>query len=135
MADESPMNPPSSHILTINGGSSSIKFALYEVNDPLKRKLDGKIDRIGLSGTNLMYNETGSKQQEPLSIAASDHKSAANALIDWLQQLDEFTSVTALGHRVVHGMKHIQPEVITQELLDELDRIRPYDPDHLPREI
>jgi acetate kinase len=32
-------------------------------------------------------------------------------------------------------MKHIQPEIVTQELLDELHRIRPYDPDHLPREI
>jgi acetate kinase len=32
-------------------------------------------------------------------------------------------------------MKHIQPEVVSQELLDELHRIRPYDPDHLPREI
>jgi acetate kinase len=32
-------------------------------------------------------------------------------------------------------MKHIQPEIVTQALLDELHRIRPYDPDHLPREI
>jgi acetate kinase len=32
-------------------------------------------------------------------------------------------------------MKHIQPEIVTQDLLDELHRIRPYDPDHLPREI
>src|ERR1039457_312946 len=41
----------------------------------------------------------------------------------------------AVGHRVVHGMKHTAPEVVTQELLDELHRIRPYDPEHLPREI
>jgi len=135
MTDEPPMKPPSPYILTINGGSSSIKFALYEVSDPLERKLNGKIDRIGLSGINLTYNETGPKQQETLSIAASDHKSAANALIDWLEKQEDFSSVVALGHRVVHGMTHLQPEVITQDLLDELDRIRPYDPDHLPREI
>ena len=47
----------------------------------------------------------------------------------------EFSSVRAVGHRVVHGMNHIKPETITQELLDELHRIAPYDPDHLPREI
>jgi len=35
----------------------------------------------------------------------------------------------------VHGMQHTAPELVTQELLDELHRIRPYDPDHLPREI
>ena len=129
------MKPANPHILTINGGSSSIKFALYEVGDPLKRKLNGKIDRIGLSGTNLTYNATARNHKESLSITASDHRSAANVLIDWLQKQDEFSAVVALGHRVVHGMKHIQPEIVTQDLLDELHRISPYDPDHLPREI
>ena len=40
-------------LLTINGGSSSIRFALYEEGEPLRRLLDGKVDRVGLSGTNL----------------------------------------------------------------------------------
>ena len=43
------MKPPNSGILTINGGSSSIKFALYRDGEPLKRGLYGKIDRIGLN--------------------------------------------------------------------------------------
>jgi len=72
---------------------------------------------------------------ESLNLAAADHRSAANFLIDWLEARPDFASVKAIGHRVVHGMKHIQPEVVTQDLLDELHRIRPYDPDHLPREI
>ncbi|MGD0744538.1 MAG: acetate/propionate family kinase [Verrucomicrobiota bacterium] len=122
-------------ILTINGGSSSIKFALYQVGEPLKRWLDGKIDRIGLNGTNLVFKDPIRNQQDSRSVAVSDHKSAANFLIDWLEKQNGFESVRAVGHRVVHGMKHIQPEVVTQELLDELHRIRPYDPDHLPREI
>jgi acetate kinase len=46
-----------------------------------------------------------------------------------------FASVKAVGHRVVHGMTHSAPERITQELLDELRRITPYDPEHLPLEI
>jgi acetate kinase len=122
-------------ILTINGGSSSIKFALYQVGDPLQRTFYGKVDRIGLSGTSLTFSDSTGKQRERHSIAASDHRSAANVLIDWLAKQAGFASVGALGHRVVHGMKHIQPEIVTQELLDELQRIRPYDPDHLPREI
>jgi len=129
------MKTANQHILTINGGSSSIKFALYEVSDPLRRKLNGKIDRIGLSGTNLMFKDGAGNPKDSLSIAASDHRSAVNVLIDWLQKQDEFSAVVALGHRVVHGMKHIQPEIVTQDLLDELHRISPYDPDHLPREI
>jgi len=129
------VNSTDSHILCINGGSSSIKFALYQVGQPLKRKLYGGIDRIGVSGTNLTCNGPNGDPMESHSVVASDHKSAANALIDWLQELDEFPSVEALGHRVVHGMNHTQPEIITQELLVELHRIVPYDPDHLPREI
>jgi acetate kinase len=122
-------------ILTINGGSSSIKFALYRVEEPLQRKLYGKVDRIGLSGTNLTFHDPDGKPQAARSLAAADHKSAANFLIDWLEKQNGFESVLAVGHRVVHGMKHTAPELVSQELLDELHRIRPYDPEHLPREI
>jgi acetate kinase len=40
-----------------------------------------------------------------------DHKSAANSLIDWLEKQIDFKSVKAVGHRVVHGMKHTEPEI------------------------
>ena len=129
------MKPANPRILTINGGSSSIKFALYQAGEPLKRGLHGTVDRIGLSGTNLAFNDPATNQQSTRSLAAIDHTSAANALIDWLEELNCFESVEAVGHRVVHGMQHTAPELVTQELLDELHRIRPYDPDHLPREI
>jgi len=129
------MKPSQTCILTINGGSSSIKFALYQTGELLKRWLYGKVDRIGLPGTNLTSNDLTQNQQDSHSIAASDHRSAANFLIDWLEEQDGFASVGAVGHRVVHGMKHTEPERVTQELLGELHRISPYDPDHLPREI
>ncbi|CAN5751889.1 acetate/propionate family kinase [soil metagenome] len=122
-------------VLTINGGSSSIRFALYQVGEPLKRGLYGKVDRIGLSGTNLTFTDPDGKPQGSLSLTAADHKSAVNFLIDWLEEKSGFESVRAVGHRVVHGMKHTAPEVVTQELLDELHRISPYDPEHLPREL
>jgi acetate kinase len=129
------MKPADSQILTINGGSSSIKFALYAAVRPLKRGLYGTVDRIGLSGTNLMFHDTDGKPQACLKLIAADHKSAANSLLDWLETQPDFASVKAVGHRVVHGMKHTAPEIVSQQLLDELHRISPYDPDHLPREI
>ena len=129
------MKPTNSYILTINGGSSSIKFSLYGAVNPLKRGLYGKVDRIGMSGTNLTFNEPTKKQPESCNLAVADHKSAANALIDWLEKQIDFKSVKAVGHRVVHGMKHTEPEIVTKKLLDELCRISPNDPDHLPREI
>ncbi len=122
-------------VLTINGGSSSIKFALYQVGEPLQRGLYGKVDRIGLNGTNLTFTDPDGSPQASLGLTAADHKSAANSLIEWLENQNGFASVRAVGHRVVHGMKHTAPERVTQELLDELHRISPYDPEHLPLEI
>ncbi len=122
-------------VLTINGGSSSLRFALFRVGEPLRRQSSGLIDRIGLKGVELAFSEPAGSQPVKFPIAASDHRSAANLLIDWLQKRDLFASVGAVGHRVVHGMQHRKPERITHALLGELRRLRPYDPDHLPRDI
>lgn len=132
MMEESSARPC---ILTINAGSSSIKFALYPTGGPLKRSLHGKVDRIGLPGTTLTFNDPTRNQPDSLSAKASDHKSGADFLIDWLEVQTGFAAVKAVGHRVVHGMNYTAPERVTRELLDRLHRIRPYDPDHLPREI
>jgi len=122
-------------ILTINGGSSSIKFALYRANKPPERLLYGKIDRIGLKDSSLTFKSEKGDQEDTVKIEANNHQSAADFLIDWLEKQDGFSSVRAIGHRVVHGKNHTNPELITPELLDELHLITPYDPDHLPEEI
>ncbi|MEP6823120.1 MAG: acetate/propionate family kinase, partial [Chthoniobacterales bacterium] len=122
-------------VLTINGGSSSIKFALYRVGEPLERGLHGKIDRIGSSGTKLALNAPNENKKASLQLDAGDLKSAARFLIDWLEKQTDFHSVRAVGHRVVHGMQHTAPELVTAELLKELHRITPFDPEHLPGEI
>ena len=122
-------------ILTINGGSSSIRFAIYKAGEIPLRQLDGKIDRVGLSGTNWIVNDPARKSQVSRRIAAADHRAAVDFLLDWLGAHPSFESVKAAGHRVVHGMKHSEPERITPKLLAELRRITPYDPEHLPRQI
>jgi len=129
------MKPANPCILTINGGSSSIKFALYQAAEPLNRGLHGMVDRIGMSGTNLTFQLPGTDQRDSRSLDASDHKSAAKFLIDWLDEQHGFDTVRAVGHRVVNGMQHTSPELVTQEFLEELHSISPYDPDHLPGEI
>jgi acetate kinase len=122
-------------VLTLNGGSSSIRFAVYEAGDTPRGRLDGKIDRIGSSGTNLIVNDPAGTPQVPRRLAAADHRTAVGFLLDWLETHPVFASVKAAGHRVVHGMKHSDPERVTPKLLAELHRITPYAPDHLPREI
>jgi len=122
-------------ILSINSGSSSIKFALYRINEPLEQILYGKVDRIGVKGTSLDFNNLTKYKKGNLRIEISDHKSVANFLMDWLEKQVDFSLISGVGHRIVFGMKHTEPELITQKLLDELHRITTFDPDHLPAEI
>jgi acetate kinase len=93
------------------------------------------VDRVGLSGTNLSFKDSTGLSQDSRIIDLAHHPSAVAFLLDWLETQQVFASVKAVGHRVVHGMTHSAPERITQELLDELRRITPYDPEHLPLEI
>lgn len=118
-------------ILTINGGSSSIRFAIYDAGADPQKRLSAKLDRIGLPGTALHVGGTSTK----LKTVAGDHRTAVNFLLNWLAAEPQFASVVAVGHRIVHGMKHSEPEPVTTKLLAELRRITPFDPDHLPREI
>jgi acetate kinase len=129
------IKPVNSHILTINGGSSSIKFALYQTGEPLEQSFYGSVDRIGLPGTNLTFRDLTGNHKGSLILESSDTRSASNFLIDWLEEKIDFSLLSGVGHRVVFGMKHTQPELVTRELLNELYRISPYDMDHLPAEI
>ena len=122
-------------ILSLNAGSSSIRFAVYETGAGLQRRLDGKVQRIGLGGTHLIVNDAAGEPQPALKLAARDHRSAGVMLLEWLRTQPAFASVQAVGHRVVHGMKHSEPQRVTSKLLADLRRIIPYDPVHLPREI
>jgi acetate kinase len=120
-------------ILTINGGSSSIKFALYRVAPSLVRRLNGRIERIGLPDARFSVHDLVRDERTDRTIAAADHHAAADVLLEWLD--DHMEAVRAVGHRVVQGMEHTEPEVVTRRLLDDLHRMVDYDPAHLPYEI
>ena len=135
MTNQSDTKPTPASILAINGGSSSIKFALYQNGQPLVRLARGQIERIGLKDTKLTYDNEKENQRGSLNVVATDYKSTAEFLIDWLERQDGFSPFRAVGHRVVHGMNHTGPELVTPQMLDELHRIAPYDPDHMPNEI
>ena len=122
-------------VITINGGSSSIKFAIYEMTEKLQCKLSGAVNRIGFNNPEFTVKDSNSNIKNNLKIRASNFKEAAGYLIDWLEKQDGFERVSCIGHRIVHGMRHTRPERIDAELLKELNQIRDYDPDHLPAEI
>jgi acetate kinase len=100
------------HVLTINGGSSSVRYAFFETRDRPVRLFAGKLER--LAGTSAQ---------------------AVDAIMKKLQAESAYTAPDAIGHRIVHGMHHSAPERISPALLAELRKIVPYDPEHLPREL
>jgi acetate kinase len=122
------------NILTINAGSSSIRFALFEAARQPIRVLQGKLERIGSAEASMTAGRVGEVATR-VKIDAASPGSAIDSMLAWLDAQFSTSRPDAIGHRVVHGMLHSAPERVTPALLVELRSIAPYDPEHLPREI
>ena len=123
-------------VLAINGGSSSIKFALFEAGDPLQRILMGAVEGIGRPGSALRVKGPSSADNITRPLPALDHTVAVSALLDWLEERVGSDGLAGVGHRVVHGgPSYSEPRLVTADLLKELRRMSPFDPEHLPEEI
>ncbi len=123
-------------ILTINGGSSSLKFGLFDQTNLSARLLSGRIERIGSVKAHWVLCWTKGPREEVRPVDAPNQKAGIDLLIDWLAHEIGLSRITAIGHRIVHGgSRFSQPERVTDALIDELRRISPWDPDHLPGEI
>ena len=130
------MKPANPRVLTINGGSSSIKFALFEAGDSLRRILDGVIERIGLPEATLRVKSLNQADNFSRAVTAPDHTVAVGVLMDWIEERSGRDALVAVGHRVVDGgPKYYEPQRITAEMVEELRRLSPFDPDHMPEEI
>ena len=125
-------NPPTPVLLTVNGGSSSIKFAVYDPGNPPARLLAGQVERVGQPDASLSAKGNGPDVAEQ-PLGGGD---AVAALTDWLRDRLGGRPVGAIGHRVVHGGLTVHDHaVVTPALLDQLRAAIPLDPAHLPREI
>jgi acetate kinase len=123
------------NVLTINGGSSSIRFAIFEASQPPRRLLQGKMERIGSDDASLTVDHGADSAPTHIQPKIKEHGTAIDFLLDWLESQPLFKTLNGVGHRVVHGMLHTAPARVTTQLLDELKRIVPFDPEHMPREI
>ena len=121
-------------VLAINGGSSSIKFALFDVSTQPTRVLTGKIDRVGSEGAIFTHSSLATGREETLAVPSGSD--AGEYLVEWIKTQAVAGDLAAVGHRVVHGGEKLSaPQLIDDDLLFELRRITPFDPDHLPAEI
>jgi acetate kinase len=85
-------------VLTINGGSSSIKFAVYETRPTLTRSLHGQLDRIGMDGTTLSWTTAAADSGEQ-RLDAPARDTPTEFLGAWLESRNAFAAIAAVGHR------------------------------------
>ena len=94
------------------------------------------IERIGLPEATLRVKGVNQADNFSRPVTAPDHTAAVGALMDWIEERGGRDALTAVGHRVVHGgPKYSEPQRITAEMVEELHRLSPFDPEHLPEEI
>jgi acetate kinase len=123
------------HILTLNSGSSSIKFSLYEAGADECLRVMGEAERIGLADGLFWMKDPSGALLRNQRLTMADHDVALKILFDALQEhLQE--GLDAAGHRVVHGgSRYSHPQWIDSGLLAELYDLMPLAPNHLPHEI
>lgn len=116
-------------ILTINAGSSSIKFAVFDTATTLLAS--GVVDRIGAEATLSIRIHEGNKQTR--DIGHADHEGALLAILSVLSEALDGRSVIGVGHRIVHGgPSHDRPAVLSQAVLDGLAGLNALAPLHQP---
>lgn len=122
------------HILILNGGSSSLKFAVCEASRCGAWTLRGQFERIGTSQTRFFVTEGRTESRR--DVGSMKHGTATSFLLDWLEKRFGLATIAAIGHRVVHGgLRYQAPEEINDVMITELRRLRPFAPEHLPTEL
>ncbi len=129
-------------ILTINAGSSSIKFALFELNGEAsglasRPSLAGQIDGIGAEAKLVAKDGSGKRFPEVVLPAGIHHKEAFDQLLHWLGAHNEDDwRIAMVGHRVVHGGElYSQPMVLTPAVQAELEQFIVLAPLHQPHNL
>lgn len=120
------------YFLTLNAGSSSIKFSLFDV-DTLKQAYSGTLAGIGFESAT--FHVSGA-QQFTQNIIIADHLSAIGIMQDWIERTVSREQIVAVGHRIVHGGPELMTSCrITDEVMRILHGVIPLDPEHLPTQI
>ena len=127
-------------ILTINAGSSSIKFALFPLAQHISpdAEISGQIDGIGAHATKLIAkNKAGERIADQLLNGEQiSHNQAFDDLLKWFTATQTGWEIVGVGHRVVHGGDlYAEPTLINQQVLDHLTGFIPLAPLHEPHNV
>jgi acetate kinase len=125
-------------ILTLNAGSSSIKFAAFRSDGGgLQLAASGQIEGLGANAEGRVKDAAGNVEALPFEEGAhADHNAAMGAILAWLRKAGFGDSVVAVGHRIVHGGPNlIDPVRVDEAAIETLKRLIPLAPLHQPHNI
>ncbi|MFZ1203169.1 MAG: acetate/propionate family kinase [Candidatus Acidiferrales bacterium] len=123
-------------ILTINRGSGTLKAGLYKATDSPTLVASIKVDRAGTPEARIKIADASKKTLLDSSVQEAGANSDLSAVLKWLKNSNYISHLAGIGHRLVHGGPHYtESQRITPEVLAELGKIAPLDPDHTPQAI
>ncbi len=119
--------------LIINSGSSSLKFSLF-IGDNSEADLTGIAERLATEQAEISWKYQGQKSE--VKLADADHAQVLKKLFAVLSELNLFDSLTAIGHRVVHGGEYFKESaLITPNVLNKIEACSALAPLHNPAAI
>ncbi|HLV00148.1 MAG TPA: acetate kinase, partial [Acidobacteriota bacterium] len=135
------------NVLTLNCGSSSVKFQLIETDlelitqDADRRLASGIVERIGSHGVITLRAE--GKSPVKLDAALRDHRAALDLILRWIvspdsgiESIQSPADIHALGHRIVHGGEKFRRSVrITPEVIAQIEDCIDLAPLHNPANL
>ena len=123
-------------IIALNTGSSSIKFALYEIGEAERLVFTGSLTKIGNPHGMFSVQDNQGNSLASVGVETQNHDTACDYVFSWILSQNEGRKPDAVGHRIVHGGPHYSnPQIVTPELIASLDTLSPYAPEHLPQAI
>ena len=131
------------HIVTLNVGSSSVKFALFAIDaangmDWPRLVAKGQIENLGSQPKFVARDPRGDLLRETQAAAPSPapHESAIRQILAWIETAFPHVAIRAIGHRVVHGgMLYASPALIDDAVVARLSELAPLAPLHQPHNL
>lgn len=126
-------NMKTKHIVTINAGSSSIKFAVYEFTHQLNKSINGQVENISTLPVMKIYDATGNMIKDVHFDQKVSYEYFYELLVSAFESNQFNYSIVGAGHRVVHGgTKFNAPVLVNDGIVEELKKYIPFAPLHQP---
>lgn len=119
-------------ILTLNAGSSSLKFSVYKADVEPEEIYTGQIENLGPAARLIVDGE----HSATTDIGAADHKVAVATILKVIRPVIGDLQIAGVGHRIVHGgLEFTSDTVLEPDVLDRLKALVPLAPLHQPHNL